>query len=1355
MINLYNQKKSFLKLKLSVFSCILIITGVQNQLAGQCNPPILTTFGNRTENSIRVNWLYAAGANAYELEMVKEGAQFTGEPGFGPVPVNFMVLSDLKTNTQYCLRIRSVCDNLPGPWSAPHCFYSSLSNPGFCDLDYNLQDASENSDPKNNMFYLYNDQNASAKLGEDVFIENVSLVIEHNWPNDLDIELTSPSGKKLTLVSKVGKGAKNFGDPESEDCSETISFSDDACLNIEETLILTGVFKPQQSFEKFYDLSSPEGIWILNIRDNKYGHAGKLKYFSIQLAQNACRLPNTYYVEPIGPTRATVRWDTTGISRDTLEIEYGQEGFIPGEGIKLKFPAKTGQMTITNLREDLRYTALIRTVCDTIFSVTSCPVTFEPLCHPVSFKDKFESAEVCINDCDTNCDISPYWKNAGPPFMKWLVNKGKTNTEGTGPNEDFYRFGQYIYAESSQNSCELNRQAVLESRCLNIVSNEDGCDFQFSYHMFGSEMGSIHLMISVDGGSEWHILFSITGNQGNVWQTQSIDLSAYDGMIGRFRLIADLPENGERSDIALDEIVFFGSFPVNEANQTFYVDTDNDGFGDPFQSDFFCWNEPKSGYAGNKLDCDDADPLINPSAHEIPCNGLDENCNGMADDLDQESPMEIIIEAKADETCYGSMDGYIHLNITGGQAPYQFLWSDGSVGALLDQKGAGAYHCQITDALGCVIHAKDLEIKAGQPIEIQILDQTIATCQGTADGYILVSQTGGEEPVTYLWNTGHRANELTGIGPGIYQLTVTDAKGCAAISQSIELTASTVFNIEYTIRPPLCHGDNKGSILIDGILNGTPPYTYQWSNGAETDDIYNLSPGFYAVTIHDSGQCYEVLDSLFVPESPLLTIQLIAKDDVTCNGSTDGSLEVQVKGGKPPYFYLWYKNGKLFSTNEDLFDLGAGDYRLILSDHNGCEITSELMIVHQPDPIQIVLDQIKHPSCFASADGMISALVDGGSGDYAYFWNGDGSNGSSYSGLNPGIYSLVVTDKNGCKGIRNGIELESLNLPILNRVELLDSLKCFGDQDASLRIEVQDVLFPIDYNWSNGIKVSGFELSDTLHHLGAGNYKVTITDAAGCIGSSAWVEIAEPDRLSYKIDILQDIRCYGERIGAVELEIFGGTKPFSILWNNNLVNAEIYDLPAGYYVADIQDKNGCSLKTDSIWLYQPDPLEIFLLVDHATNGMNNGKVTVVPSGGTSPYFYQWDSSAGYQTTQVVSGLTPGIYHVTITDFNDCVFDTIVIITGQTAVETASIDRLKLHPNPTAGRIFIDHQDFAGQKFDMKIIDPVGKVVMETSGIWPVDGIFEIQAESWDAGICTVIIRNAGKVYRERFIKIRI
>ncbi|HAQ37753.1 MAG TPA: hypothetical protein DCQ58_04520, partial [Saprospirales bacterium] len=108
-------------------------------------------------------------------------------------------------------------------------------------------------------------------------------------------------------------------------------------------------------------------------------------------------------------------------------------------------------------------------------------------------------------------------------------------------------------------------------------------------------------------------------------------------------------------------------------------------------------------------------------------------------------------------------------------------------------------------------------------------------------------------------------------------------------------------------------------------------------------------------------------------------------------------------------------------------------------------------------------------------------------------------------------------------------------------------------------------------------------------------------------------------------------------MGAVELEIFGGTKPFSILWNNNLVNAEIYDLPAGYYVADIQDKNGCSLKTDSIWLYQPDPLEIFLLVDHATNGMNNGKVTVVPSGGTSPYFYQWDSSAGYQTTQVVSG----------------------------------------------------------------------------------------------------------------------
>lgn len=1354
MIIDFKQKFAFTATIWRVAGLAFSILFFANEISAQCFPPVLNQFSLRTERSIRINWLYQSGANAYEIELVKEGEDFTGIPDFGPIPVNFLVIQDLEKDARYCLRIRSICNGQPGVWSAPFCFYSSLSNPGECGLEFNLQDATINSDPINNRFYMYNDLLSGGKLGEDVFIRDVSLIVEHNWPNDLDIELTSPSGRTVMLASKAGKGVKNYGDPDAAGCTGAIRFSDEACLGIEDSETLRGEYKPLQSFNEFYDGSDPAGIWIINIRDNRYGHAGKLMYFSVNFVQNACRLPISYYVEPIGPTRATVRWDTTGVSGDSLMLEYGPEGFIQGNGTQLKFTTRTGQMTLSNLQENINYVAYIKTSCEGSFSVVSCPVFFETLCHPASFKDKFDQAAICVNDCESTCNISPYWKNAGAPYMKWLVNQGKTNTDGTGPKTDFYGFGRYIYAEGSESACDHNRIAVLESRCLNIVSNSDGCDLQFSYHMYGSDMGQLKCLISTDGGLQWQELFIADGNQGNNWKTQVIDLSAYNGMVARFRLIADMPENGERSDIALDEIMFFGSFPVNENNYLFYADNDGDGYGNPDKSDFFCWNEPGAGFVSNKTDCDDANDTINPGAPEIPCNGIDENCNGMNDDLDILSPMLVEVDSISDESCAGSSDGFIHLSVTGGQAPYQFLWDHGAEGPMLENLPAGQYRCRITDAPGCVIYSEMIEIISGQPIDIQILDQIIPSCQGVPDGYILAGQTGGEEPVEFIWSTGHQTNELTDIGPGTYRLTVTDAKGCVAISEEIELLASTEFNVIYDIDPPLCHGDNKGKIEILGILNGTEPFSYQWSNGSQEEKIEGLEPGFYSVTIHDSGQCYEILDSLLVPETPQLAFILNAKDDVTCYGADDGSIEVHPKGGTPPYYFLWYKDGKLFSSNDDLYAIGAGVYHLTLSDHNGCEFIGEPIYVQQPDPVVITTDEIIHPSCIASADGSISVRVSGGSGDYSYFWNGNGENGTVHAGLDPGLYSLVVIDKNGCKGIRTGIELESLNIPIANQLTGLDTIRCFGDRTAAMKIELSGAQVPIDYNWSNGVKTISNSLSDTIINLGAGKYNVTITDAAGCFGTSGWFEITEPTRLAYKINFLEEVSCSGDSTGWIDLDIYGGVAPYEILWNSGEQTQDITRLTAGTYTAEILDRNGCSLRVDSILLSEPEPLDALFLITHATTGMTDGSVTVIPSGGISPYTFNWDSNAGDQTNETITGMAAGTYALTVTDYNGCTLDTFVVISYQTGtLGLSATAKLKLQPNPTAGWLMAEQADLAGKAYEMEIVSPSGAKVWFEKGQWPADGKKSIDASLWLPGIYTLRIRTLKEEYRARFIRI--
>lgn len=1349
-----NNKVTLPGLAVPVLACFVMILLFYNQSTAQCKAPVLKSISYISAESIRISWLYQPNASAYDIEIVRDGEDFTGVPDFALITVNFLEIGNILANARYCLRIRSVCNNQPGEWSSIYCFNSSLSNPGLCSIDFGLQDAVSSSVPVVNKFNVYNGLFPASRLGTDLFIKDVSLIIEHEWPNDLDIELTSPSGKTVVLVSKAGKGTKNFGDPDDL-CSGTLRLSDDACLNIEEATILTGEFKPRQSFDELYDQTSPVGNWILNIRDNKYGHAGKLRYFSINFIDNACRLPATYYIEPIGPTRATVRWDAKALAADSLLLEYGPEGFSHGDGKFVKMSAIPGQMTISNLNEGTRYEAYLWSVCGTSLSGPSCPIFFEPLCHPVSFKDKFESATLCENDCESICLISPYWKNADPPYKKWIVHKGKTNTEGTGPKTDFYGFGQYIYVESSENTCEEYKTAILESRCLNIVSNPDGCDLQFSYHMYGADMGTLSLQLSVDGGEQWIDLYRVGGNQGNSWKTHRVDLKPYQGLVGRFRLIADLPENGERSDIALDEIIFFGSFPVSEDKQTYYADVDEDGFGNPGQRAFFCWNQVSSGYAANNNDCDDSDPLINPSVPEIPCNGIDENCNGMTDDLDLQNPMQVIIAEKSDESCEGSSDAYIGLRVTGGQSPYRFQWNDGSDQALLENKVAGAYHCTITDALGCILITEPIELKAGNPMEVQILDQTIASCLGTPDGYILAGQTGGIEPVAYLWNNGHDTNELSGVGPGNYQVTVTDSKGCTAVSQVIEMKASISFDIGYVISPPSCNGDNNGKIEVIGILNGTPPYSFEWSNGSNATKIEDLSPGFYSVTIFDNGQCFEILDSLEVPEVPGLSVQLKAKDDVTCYGSTDGSIEVRAKGGTPPYFYLWYKNNKIFSTDENLFEIGAGVYQLILTDINGCEIVGNPVIVHQPDAVEITIDSITHPSCLASGDGWISALVSGGSDPYTYYWNGNGTNTPANTGLNPGIYTLVVSDKNGCKAYKHGINLESLNVPVVNDLILLDEIKCHGEEHAALMVETAGVKPPIDYNWSNGIRRISDATADTLWQLAAGFYNVTITDAAGCFGTSEWFEVSEPAVLSFKASILDRVRCYGTSTGSIELQVQGGTQPYSILWNNGAETNQIHELPSGNYCADITDAKGCQLKTDSIFLSQPDSLIVNFFVENATGGMNNGRITLIVNGGDTPYDIEWSENAGSQNTSNLSGLAPGTYFVTITDYNGCNVDTFVVITNQVSVsEPHGTSKLKLFPNPTAGWFTVMQTDLTGKAYELRILDPIGKSIHETSGIWPVEGKIEICADTWDAGIYTLIILSGEEYLMTRIIRVR-
>ena len=1278
----------FQTFRFSVMACrICLLAGLVWLSLGEarsaCNPPFITGYTDYQTQSVTVNWVNLFGSDAWELEWVPEGESFSGIPQSGAVTNTFFVFGGLNNGSSYCFRIRSLCGGQPGEWSLPYCFHTSITPENDCSLDFDVQDPLVTQAFAESRFYYFDEAYSGKRLGEEVFIQAVELIVEHEWPSDLEILLRSPGGKQMILADQEGFNSRHYGIPGLPDCDSTALFSDEACLSVHDQAPLTGEFRPEQSFSSLYDGSALTGNWQLLIRDHNTGHQGILKYFRIHLSEQTCRLPDQFWLENTGPESILIHWEGSAQSGDSLILEYGPQGFVPGSAAKKTLPFSQGSFTIQGLQASTSYDIFVRTACDETFSVLSCPFGIETDCHGISLKESFDTRDLCEPDCVSGCLVSDRWFNAAFPANPWIVNAGNTATPDTGPESDPSGFGNYIYMESSENDCGFTQEAILGTDCLEFRANGDGCDFSFSYHMNGPDIGALLFQVSVDDGKEWETLFERSGDQGNAWHKATIDLSDYDGLIGRVRFVATgLQQQGaDRGDIALDELVFYGSIPVIEAQYLFFPDSDGDNYGAETEPQFFCSNSLVAGFSRNDLDCDDTEAGINPGEDEIPCNSIDENCNGMDDDMNLVNPLlidEIHLQA---ESCNGSMDASLALDISGGTQPYLFEWSTGSLDSVLTGIGAGVYTCRVLDVFGCVVITDSINVPAAEAMSIDQIETDIVSCNGARDGRISLVHSGGQAPYQYVWNNGETQRDLENLPPGNYVLTLTDANGCMLISPDIILTAATRFTVGLDELPPLCPGDSTGQIQIIGVQDGSPPFRYEWSTGSTDDRIEKLPAGYYHLTVTDADYCYSVIDSILVMDPEPLRVQVVAKDDVTCFGDNDGAIEIHALGGTAPYTFQWTRNGILFSTTDDLFQIRAGEYQLTLRDNNGCVLQTDTLVVRQPDQIRIELDTLVHADCIHSGDGSIQIDVEGGSGQYHYFWNGGGESGPFLGSLDPGLYQVVVTDRYGCKAIRNGIELDYLDIPIDLEWSILDSIFCQGDQTGRIEVYAPYADLPLDFNWSAGVKRIRNDHRDTLTNIGAGIFRVTLTDASGCVGTSESIQLVEPNALQYEVLAVHPLDCADDLSGEIQIEVDGGVKPYTYSWNNGRMTPSIQYLDGGYYLATITDANDCFLLMDSLFVFEPDPVMLTVSAMPASANQANGSATVLTFGGTTPYDYLWDEAAGNQTGQTATGLYAGEYWVTVTDFHQCQEQALVIVPLVDGVADTDPERIIAYPNP--------------------------------------------------------------------------
>ena len=649
--------------------------------------------------------------------------------------------------------------------------------------------------------------------------------------------------------------------------------------------------------------------------------------------------------------------------------------------------------------------------------------------------------------------------------------------------------------------------------------------------------------------------------------------------------------------------------------------------------------------------------------------------------------------------CFGGNNGSVSSTVIGGNAPYLYLWSNNATTQNINGITAGTFTLTVTDSNNCTATASANII---QPAVIGLsVTVTNVSCFSFADGTVDLTVTGGIAPYTYQWNNNAVSQDLTNIPAGNYSVTVTDMNTCTTtISSSVTQPASlsilslpslyNSYNISY-------YGGSDGSIDIT-VSGGTAPYTYLWSNNAITQDMYGLTAGTYTLTVTDSHLCTSsASNNMTQPlQGSLITVSGV-ETNVSCYGGSDGTVNITVSGGIPPYTYSWSNS----ATFQDINSLPSGTYTVTVNDSGSYTPTFEwtynnyldnhvitvpsgtVLINSNPitsgDYVGVFFTTTNGLACggyslwtgtgniavTAMGDDVLTTQKDGFVSNEQFNWKvWSTSDGcaidmvATYSTLEPnqgnyvpgGLSAIAsLTGTGTCPG--PGPDTEIFTITVTQPGDLtisgvINNVTCNGGSNGSIMLTVSGGTPPYIYQWNTGAS------AQNLTGIAAGTYNVTVTDMHLCTANAQFTVNEQASlTLSY---ILSDylgfnISVNGGIDGWIDLSVNGGVSPYTYLWSNGALSQDIENLPAGSYSITVTDSYNCTGIT-SITLTQPAPAipldATFIVDDVSCYGLSDGSINLSVTGGETPYYYFWSNN---QSTQDISGLEAGSYSITIVD----------------------------------------------------------------------------------------------------------
>ena len=598
----------------------------------------------------------------------------------------------------------------------------------------------------------------------------------------------------------------------------------------------------------------------------------------------------------------------------------------------------------------------------------------------------------------------------------------------------------------------------------------------------------------------------------------------------------------------------------------------------------------------------------------------------------------------------------------------------------------------------------------------------------------------GNGTITFFWFTADLSGVTVNDGSTVFEICFDVIGGigeCSPVSfendpTPVELGDPNLVNFGYVLQNgEICVSNNvvflsltQDSVSCPGFADGgfsitaaggVAPYSYTWNqlsgaqngtgtivNSNESATISDLPAGLYEVIITDADVPQnQAIDTVEVLAGPVLGVNLMTTSP-ECFGESTGTVEATISLGgisqpNPGNDFTFQWNTTNDNTNI-LTELPSGFYAVTVTDPAGCEAFASATLT-QPGPIEIAPNNtfITNATCSGSMDGQINVIATGGTpgqgGFYTYDWGALGSSmgtESTVTDLDPGTYCVTVTDGNDCTYeecfVVTPVKLLSINEDILN-------IRCNGADNGEIFITGTTsgavAATPYSFTWNNfTTPPTNTATTSNIIDLPPGEYIVTMTDSdpVGCQVIDTFV-VMEPDVLEVTLaaPVINETCAVGND-GQITLAVTGGTAPYTYTWSDGQMDSIASGLSEGIYTVNVVDINNC-LATLTQEVSAPIPPEVVTLDDTTVDCAEdtNGTLSVQANPGASPIqSYVWSNA---DTGASISGLSPGLYYVTITDEAACTtVDSAFVLSPDPLVLDSLVVQPPTCPGSTNGQI---------------------------------------------------------------------